>query len=51
MLSDIDVDRLLLNISLVILWYPINFQSVYAIIFSVTFNLIAVILKVVSMDV
>ena len=51
MLPAIDLDRLLLNISLVNLWYHISFQSVCATTFSFTLNLIAVILKVVRMDV
>ena len=48
---DIDVDRLLLNRSLLSLWYPISFQLICANNFSVTLSLIAVILKVVRMAV
>ena len=45
--SYIYLDKLLLNSSLVSLWYPISFHSICSITFSYTLNLIAVILKVV----
>ena len=48
MLPSIDLDKLFLNNLLVSLWYLISFQSICAAIFSFTFNLIAVILKLVT---
>ena len=51
MLLAIDIDRLLINSSLVILWCPIIFQSFCANIFSISLDLIAMVLKVVSMAV
>ena len=47
----IDLGKLLLNSSLVILWHPVSFQSMCAIIFSLNFNLIAVSSKIVRIDV
>ena len=47
----VDLDKLLLNSSLVILWYPISLQSICAAILSFTLNLIAVSLKLVMIDV
>ena len=47
----IDLDKILLNISLVSLWYPISFQSICATTFSFTLNLIAVSLKLVRISV
>ena len=47
----IDLDKLLLNISLVRYWYPISFQSIFATTFSFTLNLISVSLKLVRISV
>ena len=49
--QDIYLDKLLLNRSLVSLWYPISFQSIFDTTFSFTLNLITVILKVVMIAV
>ena len=47
----IDLDKILLNSSLVILWYPISFQSICATNSTFTLNLIAVSLNLVRIDV
>ena len=49
--SSIYLDKLLLNSSLVSLWYPISLQAICATTFSFTLNLIAVILKLVMIAV
>ena len=49
MLPYIDIYRLLLNILLVVLWYPIILHLVCSTIFSVTLNITDVVLKVVRM--
>ena len=51
MLPSIDLDKILLNSLLVSLWCPIILQSMCADIFSFTMDLIAVSLKLVSIDV
>ena len=51
MLPSTDIDNILLNGSLVVLWQTISFQSVYFTIFSINLDLIAVNLKVLCISV